>query len=76
VRSRVADGEQERLVGHVAAQRLAVDLEGAAGVGAAVLAAELLQAPLQLLLPPPPHHSLRVRDGPREACLRQFCAHG
>lgn len=49
-------------------------LEGAAGVGAAVLAAELLQLLLELLRAPPPHHGLGVTDGPRERRLRQLCA--
>ena len=36
------------------------------------LAPVLLQLLLQLLLPSPPHHRLRVADAPRERRVRQF----
>ena len=38
----------------------------------AVATLELLQLLLQLHLPPPLHHRLRVRDAPREARLREL----
>ena len=41
-------------------------------VGPAVATLELLQLLLQLHLPPPLHHRLRVRDAPREARLREL----
>ena len=41
--------------------------------GSAIFAAELLQLALELLLPAPPHHGLRVRDGPCEGRVRQLC---
>lgn len=68
----VTDGQQEGLVRHIAAKALAVDLQGAAGVGAAVARPKLLQLLLQLLLPSPAHHGLRVGDGARERRLGQF----
>ena len=73
LRRGVAYAEQQRLVGHVLAERLAVDLESAAGIGPAVLAAKLLQLALELLLAAATHHRLRIRDAAREARLRQFC---
>ena len=69
---RVVHRQQQRLVGHVLPQGLAVYLERAPGVRAAVLGPELLQLLLELLLPPPPHHRLGVGDAPREARVRQF----
>ncbi len=39
---------------------------------AGYLGAELLELLLQLLLPAPAHHGLRVRDAPRETRVRQL----
>ena len=48
------------------------NLESAPGVGRPVLAPELLQLLLQLLLPPPPHDGLGVADGPGEGSVRKL----
>jgi len=65
--------EQQSFVGHILPQRLAINLERAPRVRAPVLGSELLQLLLKLLLSPPPHHRLGVRDAPREAGVRQLC---
>ena len=69
---RVASSSYVYLVGHVSAECLPVDLEGSAGVGTPVFAPELLKFLLQLLLPAPSHHRLRVRDRPGETGVGKF----
>lgn len=56
----IAHRQQQRLVGYIPTQGLAIDLQRAAGVGAAVFGSELLQLLLEFLLPTATHHGLRV----------------
>ena len=55
---------------------LPAHLKGSPGVGRPVLAPELLELLLQLLLAPPPHHGLGVADGAGEGGVRQLWGGG
>ena len=71
-RGRVVDRQQQGLVRDLLAERLAVNLERAAGVRASVFAPELDQLLLELLLSPSSHDGLGVRNGPGEAGVGKF----